>query len=316
MSKQAEIEGMFPETFRELWKETASRADELQEIRLRACRPIILLLNQREFFLDKTGAITKCPEQAYILQDRELQAILNHICKYSVYAYADEMKQGYITIAGGHRIGIAGQVVLEREHEIRSMKYIGSLNIRISHEIMGAADSILPYLYVKGEVQNVLLISPPGCGKTTLLRDLIRQVSDGSRFGAGRTVGVVDERSEIAASYMGKAQNDVGIRTDVLDACPKAEGMLLLIRAMAPRILAVDELGTKEDVQALNQAALSGIGIMATIHGEGIEDIKHKVFLQELLKKRIFKRYIVLGKENGRCTIKGVFNGEFEKCLS
>lgn len=316
MERAEEILGLFPDYMRVCWRQALKRCGELQEIRLRADRPVLLINGQRECYINESGLPVQEAGQAKRTDSRQMQDIVNHICQYSLYAFADELKQGYLTVPGGHRIGISGQVVLSGQGSVQSIKNISYMNIRISHEVKGAADSIMPFMYEKGEFHNVMIISPPGCGKTTLLRDLIRQVSDGNRFGKGRTVGVVDERSEIAGSYQGLAQNDVGGRTDVMDACPKALGMMMLLRSMAPRVIAVDELGEKEDIHALGQAVLSGVGLMVTIHGEGMEDVKHRLYLQELLKRRYFKRYVVLGKENGMCRIRGIYNEAYEKCLS
>lgn len=316
MERAQEILGLFPDYMRKSWSRTLDQCEELQEIRLRTDRPVLLSSGRREYFIGEDDLPAAQEKQAKRTDSRQMQDILNHICRYSLYAFTDELKQGYLTVPGGHRIGIAGQVVLSGEGLVQSIKNIAYMNIRISHEVKGAADSILPFLYEKGEPQNVMIISPPGCGKTTLLRDLIRQVSDGNRFGRGRTVGVVDERSEIAGSYQGIAQNDVGYRSDIMDACPKALGMLMLLRSMAPRVIAVDELGEREDIQALGQAVLSGVGLMVTIHGEGIEDVKHRVYLQEILKRRYFKRFVVLGREKGMCRIRGIYNEAYEKCLS
>lgn len=314
MTREEEISSLFPDFLRPLWRQVFGMADRLEEIRLRADKPVLLYTGDGEYFLSRDGQVIEDMRDACRMDGRELDAVLNHICRYSLYAYEEELRQGYLTVPGGHRVGLAGRVIPEGRTGVRNMKYISCMNIRISHEIIGAADPVMPYLYERGRFLSVLLISPPGCGKTTLLRDIVRQVSNGGRFGRGRTVGVVDERSEIAGSYMGLAQNDVGIRTDVLDACPKTAGMLMLLRSMSPEVIAVDELGEAEEAAAMNRAALSGSGLIATIHGEGLSDVRRKAFLKETLAKGLFERFVVLGREGGRCRVKEIYDGAFAPC--
>ena len=171
------------------------------------------------------------------------------------------------------------------------------MNLRISHQVKGCADGVLPWLYGPEGPFHTLIISPPRCGKTTLLRDLIRQISDGCLGLRGCTVGVVDERSEIGGSYQGIPQNDVGIRTDVLDCCSKAEGMVMLLRSMAPQVIAVDEIGNYEDIRAIEMTLNSGCKLLATVHGSSIDEIRKKPLLERLMKEHVFERYIILQKE-------------------
>ena len=302
--KRDEIIQMFPEYLRAGWEKTAEQADGLQEIRMRVNRPATVLIGYREKFVDKNGGLMDMPPKDADVTAEDLEAILKHLCRYSVYAFADEIRRGFLTIQGGHRVGLSGQVILEEADRVRNLKYIRYLNIRIAHEIKGVSDALLPRLYDgNGALYNTLLISPPGCGKTTMLRDLVRNVSDGNAFGAGVNVSVVDERSEIAGSYMGAAQNDVGIRTDVLDGCPKREGMMMLIRAMAPQVLAVDELGGSDDIQALRM-------LIATIHGGSLDEIIHKNYMRDVIRDRLFERYVVLTRKSGRCEVEGIYNGD------
>lgn len=307
---------LFPYSLRFLFEQTADACEDLEEIRLRAEKPICIKRHHREVFLDENGRFVTSIEEARLLKIQELQAILKHICHDSLYAYEDEIKQGFLTVSGGHRVGLAGRIVLEEDGRIRTMKHVGGMNIRIAHEIKGAADPVLPLLYMGDKLLNTLIISPPGCGKTTLLRDLIRQISNGTAGHPGCTVGVVDERSEIAGSYLGVAQNDVGIRTDVLDACPKVYGIMLLIRSMAPRVVAIDELGSEEDILAMRQVSACGCGLLATIHGEGIEGLQEKAYTRSLLREGLFDRYVVLEKRNGSPRIKGIFRKEDICCGS
>ncbi len=305
---------MFPEAMRERWRMVAKRAECLQEIRMRVNVPATVLINQREWFVEADGSLVDRQPAGAACSAEELEAVLNHLCQYSLYAFADEIRQGFLTIRGGHRVGLAGQVIMD-DTRMRNMKYIRYLNIRIAHEIKGVSDPILPYLYDgTGQVRNTLLISPPGCGKTTMLRDMIRNLSDGTAYGKGMNVSVVDERSEIAGSYLGAAQNDVGIRTDVLDGCPKKEGMMMLIRAMSPQVLAVDELGDEGDIRALQMALACGCRLMATIHGSSLADVKRKKYMCNVIEEELFERYVVLTRKNGACEVEGIYDKEGIKC--
>ena len=309
-----EILMLFPEGSRDRWREVAKMARRLQEIRLRACLPLSLLVDNREYFVDRQGQIVDIPEEAARPLPEELENLLGHLCKYSIYAFADEIRQGFLTVQGGHRVGLAGQVILDGEGRIKNMKYIRYLNIRIAHQIRGAADALMPCLYEDGQVMSTLLISPPGGGKTTMLRDIIRQVSDGTVYGRGINVSVVDERSEIAGSYLGVSQNDVGIRTDVLDGCPKVEGMMRLIRSMAPRVLAVDEVGSLADAQALQMAGGCGCKLLATIHGGSMEEVRRKDYMRYIMEQGLFERYVMLDRRQGACRIVEIYDGEGKPC--
>lgn len=284
----------------------------LTEIRMRIGQPLILLYENEEWMVNGSGELIKDKNQAFRVTQIHMGESLSYICNYSLYAYEEEVRQGFITIQGGHRIGLAGRVVSENG-KIRTIKPITCMNIRFAHEIKGCSRKILPCLYEDREALSTLIISPPGCGKTTLLRDLIMQISNGSSLGPGVCVGVVDERSELGASYMGIPQNDLGIRTDVLDACPKAEGMMLLIRTMTPRVLAVDEIGGPDDFDALKAASSCGCRILATVHGDSLADIRAKPELGGILSQGYFKRYVVLSRDKRPGTVRGVYGRGMEK---
>lgn len=310
-----ELIQLFPDYLRYLWKYAAKEADGLQEIRLRAGKPVLLLIRKKEYFLQTDGKLQRAGEGCFQLCQEDLKAVLNHLCQYSLYAYEEEMKQGFFTIRGGHRIGVAGQVIIEGG-SVKNIKYISCMNIRIAHEVKGAADKVLPYLYQKKILLNCILISNPGCGKTTLLRDIIRQVSNGNAYGEGMNVGVVDERSELAGSFLGIPQNDIGIRTDLLDTCPKVQGMMMLIRSMTPKVVAVDEIGSEEDIHALHQVLQCGCRIIVTVHGESLEEVRKKRQFQTILQEKVFQRFIILGSGEKACSVTGIYNEDYKQCLN
>jgi len=220
--------------------------------------------------------------------DRQcLDEMLNYISGYSLYALEEELKQGYITFSGGHRIGITGHANYEgggsiNDLQITNIIEIGGLNIRIAHERKGCAEQIIPFLRNENCIFNTVFFAAPGVGKTTCLRDAIRILSNGDANHTGIKVCVVDERSEIAACVDGKPQNDLGKRTDVLDACPKSIGMRMVLRTMSPEIIAVDELGKEDEFVLLEQMRCSGVKILGTMHAGDIEQVMRNPFIRKI----------------------------------
>jgi len=281
--------------------------DSLIELRLRVNEPVIVAFLWGEQMLHSDCGFTTDVNNTYRVEERDIRATIDMVSNYSLYAYEEELKNGFITVKGGHRVGLAGQVVLE-QGKVKSVKNISFINIRVSHEIKGCSREVLPYIISEERPIHTLIVSPPGCGKTTLLRDIVRCLSDGNPFCKGMNVGLVDERSEIGACYMGVPQNDLGIRCDVLDGCPKAEGMIMLLRSMNPRVIAVDEIGTREDIDAIEYIINSGCSILATVHGGSIDDIRNKPQLRRLIENRMFDRYIVLSRKQGIGTVENIFD--------
>ena len=308
MRDRDELLRIFSLHIRRILERAAPDFDGLQEIRLRTGRPLAIVERGREVFLTGDGARTREAGAAWRVTAQELRETMEFVGEYSLYAYEDELRQGYLTIRGGHRVGVAGRTVLDGD-KVKSVRYISCVNVRLSHEVPGCADPVLPYLWGDEGLLHTLIISPPRCGKTTLLRDMVRQISDGSRVRRGYTVGVVDERSEICGCFMGIPENDVGIRTDVMDACPKAEGMMMLVRSMAPEVIAVDEIGRYEDIPAIETVLCSGCRLIATVHGSGLADLKSRPLFQRLLAEQVFERYVILGQDFQKGRVRGILDG-------
>lgn len=295
MSNIREIVGYFPRRIQKGLNEVLSKVTLedgmmlIEEIRVRSSRPIVLKYTDKEQLLENI-----IPSQEEILE------ILQYICNNSIYSYQNQICNGYITLKGGHRVGITGSVVLS-EGKITNINYISSLNFRISKQIIGASSRILKYVLNVDEnsVYNTLIISPPGVGKTTMLRDLVRKISSGMEQiqYKGITVGLIDERGEIAAMYKGVPQNDVGIRTDILDNVPKSIGMQMIIRSMAPKVIVADEIGNAKDVEAINYAVCCGIKGIFTAHGNSLKDVQLNPAISKLIEMRIFEKLIFLDKE-------------------
>lgn len=293
MNKSVQLRNLFPEQFHILLSSLEKVIDDLQEIRIRVLCPCMFIIDKNEYYPDKNGMLQQDIKQGFVFSKEDVCSVFNHICKYSPYAYENQLRQGYLTVEGGHRVGVCGQVIMQ-DRNICSIKQIHFLHIRISHEKMGIGQELLPHLYRGEKFYNTLIVSAPGVGKTTMLRDLTRYISDGNRFCKGKQVCIVDERSEIAGCFMGVPQNHVGLRTDVLDGCPKAQGMMMAIRSMGPEILVVDELGLKQDYAAVELAGVCGIRMLATVHGMGVSDILSDYNPYSEFMKKVFERFIEL----------------------
>lgn len=261
--------------------------DSLEEIRVRNNIPLILKIGQAEKVLN------------YKISSEDINYIFQKICENSVYSYQSQITNGFITIQGGHRVGIVGSAVIDTDGKVANFNYISGLNFRISRQIIGCSNQLINEIYnCEGSIYNTLIISSPGVGKTTLLRDIIRNISNGIINHNGINVAVIDERGEISATYKGIMQNDLGIRTDVINDIPKAIGMRMAIRSMAPRVIVADEIGSKEDVEAIKYAMCCGVKGAFTAHGDNLEDIKKNPELDELIENQIFERIIKIERKD------------------
>lgn len=286
--------------------------DDITEIRLRAGQNPLILCGSSDFMLaDSTDKIL-----APITMD-ELQQILRLMSHNSLYAFSEQLKAGFMTIYGGHRIGLTGQAIIT-EQAVSTLTCISSVNIRIAREIIGCAAPVAPYLANEQQrLHNILIISPPRCGKTTLLRDIARQLSCGIKsLGLrGRQVGLVDERSEIAACCQGVPTVALGPRLDVLDGCPKALGMMMLIRSMAPDVIITDELGRAEDAEAIAEAIHAGVAVITSVHGSSLQDIACRPTIGSLLKNHYFDIYVVLSDQPTPGTVSQIIFGKTGRSL-
>jgi len=281
--------------------------EQLEEIRLRQNQPLEVRYGQQSSYVTASGQITSIASQGWEFTEEQSVKLLNQVSQHSLYALEEELKRGYITVVGGHRIGIAGKVVLDKG-EVKGIRDVTSFNIRIAREKKGAAQKVMPVLFESGKLLNTLLISPPQCGKTTLLRDMARSISYGSEWSSSRKVGIVDERSELAGCLQGVPQRDVGPRTDVLDACPKAAGMMMLIRSMSPDVLIVDEIGRPEDGDAVWEAIHAGVSVICSAHGADVTEVAERPMLGKLIRQGAFSRYIVLSRTKGVGTIQAIYD--------
>lgn len=272
---------LLPEALR---RELGAPMEDLIELRIRAGRPVQLIGRSREQFCGGSTGASQVTEAA--------QALAGH----SLYAREEELREGYFTMEGGCRVGVCGRMTAE-DGRIQRMTHAGSVCVRIAREVKGAADGVMGALYGPDGPRSALIVSPPGMGKTTLLRDIARQLSDGTGGRRGVRIGIADERGELAGCVMGVPALDVGLRTDVMDGCPKRAAMRLLVRSMSPEVIVTDELGHPEDAAAVEDAIRCGVKVIASVHAADEEAAERR--LGEGLYA-LFERVIVLGGGIGR----------------
>ncbi|MGP4107301.1 stage III sporulation protein AA [Virgibacillus sp. L01] len=298
-----EILRLFPEGIRQaVHYRIKDRWKTMQEIRFRLNQPVELIFDDHTEWIE-----TIKPDR------KESIFVLNQLSEFSLYRMEDELREGYVTIEGGHRVGLSGKVNT-LHGAVKAIQHIAFFNIRIAKQKIGCALPIIPYLYTDN-YQNTLFIGAPQTGKTTLIRDVARLISTGWRDVTAQKVGIIDERSEIGGSKKGIPQHNLGLRTDVMDACPKAEGMMMMIRSMSPEVLIVDEIGSENDVQALMEAINTGVTVICTIHGRTLEELKKRPSLKPLFDYNVFQRIVLLDRQNHPGNIHRIFNQKEENIL-
>lgn len=281
------LEHMPPAISKEMYSIPQNIIDNVEELRLRCGYPVILKTSSGEII------------QSKIITREDLNSILSSLVKYSYYAYEEDLAQGFITINGGHRVGICGKAVINNDKPTL-IREISSLNIRFAKDIVGCCIPMIPQLLKNNRPVNTLVISPPGCGKTTLLRDMARQLSL-----RNINVAICDDRSEIAGMHESKSSFNLGPRVDVLDGCDKSYGISILIRSMAPQVIITDEIGKKTDIPAIEQCLSAGVCLITSIHGSNMDDIMSS-HIASIISRGVFKNLIFLTNEGGPGSIKEI----------
>ncbi|WP_017472290.1 stage III sporulation protein AA [Amphibacillus jilinensis] len=275
---------LFPEHYHQKLKMLSNDWNDIEEIRVRINRPLEIIKQ----------ATYKMFEDM-VVNELDGQFILNQLSEYSRYRLEEELRNGYITIAGGHRVGITGKTVLQHG-AVKQIQSISSFNIRVAKQKMGCANQMIKHIKANFSYYNTLVIGPPQSGKTTLLRDLSRLIGNGWGNSAAMKVGIIDERSEIAGCKNGIPNYQIGLRTDILDGCPKKEGMMMMIRSMSPDVLIVDEIGSQDDCFAIQEAIRSGVSVICSAHSDSYINLKKRKPLRSLLEQQYFDRFILLGR--------------------
>ncbi|MGB4439314.1 MAG: stage III sporulation protein AA [Sedimentibacter sp.] len=277
------------------------------EIRLRVNSPILIKSNKGEFFLEENIKVTK----------KDIDDTVSNITKNSIHAFEKEIRSGYITVEGGHRVGLGGDCIYEGDI-FKGFKNITSLNIRIAREFPGCTANYLKYFMNSNKnIYNTLIIGPPLSGKTTFIRDISVNLSDGMKFPyfEGCDITLIDERGEISSVFNGVPQMYVGRRTDVLSYCMKKDGFIMSIRALSPKVIISDELGSKDDFEIIQYALKSGVNIIATAHGFGIEDVKKNIYMRSIIENNFFDRALILKSSKTPSVVKEVYDFQRDKVI-
>lgn len=296
-SRLEQAAACLPISLRQRLEQLGGEQQRCEEIRLRIGQPLQVTLGGMERALPGSR-----------LTSEEIAMSFSCAAEYSIHTYADSLCQGFLTLRGGHRMGVCGQTAVQ-QGQVLSFRCISSLNIRIARQLKGTASpELLAQLWETDGVVSGLFLSPPGRGKTTLLRDIARQLSD-----RGIRTALADERSELAALHNGVPQFDIGQHSDVIDGCPKAEAAMMLVKTMSPRLLVLDEITSEADARAAEYASHCGVAVLASAHAWNWDDFRQRPLYRQLLDRNIFSRIFCLeadrhvvrikpqGKENTEC---------------
>lgn len=287
-----------------------------QEIRLRSGRPIVLSLPDGPLFMTSIGnPVYSVRADILCAEKSDIEEAFRIICDCSVHSHQREIQNGFITLRGGHRAGICGTAVTDGGF-ISNIRDISSINLRIARDIKGASNGVAGVVETRGHVSGTLIFGPPGCGKTTVLRDLARKLSTGIR-GRFYRVAVIDERGEIAATFKGQPQNDMGPCCDILDGYPKGEGIMQAVRCLSPDVVICDEIGGEEDEKAIEQSLNAGVAVIASAHAGSLSELMSRPQTAKLLSTGAFKNALCLAGREHPGVITGVYGEEnFKKAVN
>lgn len=276
--------------------------NKAQEIRIRVLKPLMINTSDGSYFISKDSEISSIPnDSSYIVRDIDIHNCFRVICGYSIHSYQDDIKNGFITISGGHRVGFCGTAVKENG-KITTVKNINSINIRIARQKNGVADQLVTKLFMD-KICGILIVGPPSSGKTTLLKDIARILSSGFKDRYIK-ISVIDERGEIAAISKGLPGNDLGLSCDIFDFYSKLEGMNISIRTMSPDLIICDEIGTREDSLGIEQSLNSGVSVIATAHATSLEELLKRKHIKNLIMTGAFEHIVILNDRKNPCIVK------------